>query len=435
MLRLDMKKNRIYLLGVLLALLSVLIYSGYRLYNHYTYTREQVILREGEATEIFIEPDNPATRAAANYLSYTLEQALGVECSIVTEKDDRHPCISISCDDVPLDEEAPVYTVALDNGCLSVHVSSYNRCFESVKAVADRWLQEDCGLRIGGQLRASQAMVSRELSFLPTALTGTFRILTQNLYYEDAGTNGTVAQRAARLFRLIDDYQPDLIGVQECSLKWIPVLQEGLGEQYGYIGIPREGENAGDTEWENAILYRKDRFRLANSGVFWLSNTPDVPQSGLKSGEICRSCTWAVLTDMESGKSLLFSNTHLHQFRDELYQELRARQAEILFRYLRKGDNLLAKYPGFLTGDFNGKTDEPFYTEVSSHYADSKNTAITNSSTVNYTFHDFGADQRPYDYCFHSPESVTILDYRILDDQYGGYVSDHYGILVTAILN
>ena len=39
------------------------------------------------------------------------------------------------------------------------------------------------------------------------------------------------------------------------------------------------------------------------------------------------------------------------------------------------------------------------------------------------------------DFCFHSPHKITVLDYRILDDQYNGYVSDHYGIMVTAVVN
>lgn len=431
-----MNKNRTYLLGVLLALLSVFFYSGYRLYSRYAYTREYVILREGEATEIYIEPDNPATRAAANYLSYTLKQTLGAECSIVTEKDDHHPCVSIFYDEEPLDEEIPVYTVAPEDRSLAIRVSSYNRCFESVKAVTDRWLQEDCGLRDSGELRISRAMVSRELSFLPTALTGTFRILTQNLYYTDEPNGHSVKERAVRFFRLVDDYQPDLIGVQECTLQWKSLLQEGLGEHYEYLGIPREGENADDTEWENAILYRKDRFRLADSGVFWLSNTPDVPQSGLKSGEVIRSCTWAVLRDAETGKMLLYSNTHLHQNWDDTYREVRARQAKILFHYLHSGENPLENYPGFLTGDFNGGMDEPFYTVVTDRYDDARVTAITNSSKVDYTWQGFGTGEVYLDYCFHSPGKVSILDYRILDDRYDGkYISDHFGILITALIN
>ena len=39
------------------------------------------------------------------------------------------------------------------------------------------------------------------------------------------------------------------------------------------------------------------------------------------------------------------------------------------------------------------------------------------------------------DYCFHSPRNVTVLDYHILSDVVEGYVSDHYGLLVTAVLN
>ena len=95
---------------------------------------------------------------------------------------------------------------------------------------------------------------------------------------------------------------------------------------------------------------------------------------------------------------------------------------------------MLTLYPGFLTGDFNGISDEAFYSIVTSWYEDSRTTAIKDSSSVDFSYQNYGNAQYLLDYCFHSPNNVAILDYHILDDQYNGYVSDHYGILVTAIV-
>ena len=102
---------------------------------------------------------------------------------------------------------------------------------------------------------------------------------------------------------------------------------------------------------------------------------------------------------------------------------------------MRKNDNYLELYPGFLTGDFNGSPADFYYEQIIQYYDDSRNTAITNSSAVDYTYQNYGKSERLLDHCFHSPGNVTILDYRILDDLYGGYISDHFGILVTALLN
>ena len=68
-------------------------------------------------------------------------------------------------------------------------------------------------------------------------------------------------------------------------------------------------------------------------------------------------------------------------------------------------------------------------------YRDAASTAITDSSKVHYSYHGYGKEQWMIDYCFHSPRNVTVLDYHILSDVVEGYVSDHYGLLVTAVLN
>ena len=403
-----------------------------------TYRHEAVFLRQAEPALFYIEPDLPETRAAANSFAYTLKQALGTESAIITEKSDSLPTLQIIIGEEEADEtERPEYSVKKEGGDIVIRVAERSSCLGAVMAVAEHWLQADCGLSTPGELRISQRMIDEQLSNLSTAIKGELRILTQNLYYTSAGEGHSVHERAERFFRLVEDYQPDLIGTQECTLRWKKLLQSGLGEHYEYLGIPREGLLADDEEWDDAILFRKDRFELQDYGYFWLSNTPDEPLSQLNYDDFCRSCTWAVLTDTKTGKTLLFTNTHLHHQDDEYYQQLRDRQAEILLRYLRRGENKLAKYPGFLTGDFNGTSDEAFYDTITDWYDDSGKTAITNSSNVNYSYHGFGTVvmQQPLDYCFHSPGNVTVLDYRILDDWYGGYISDHYGILVTAVLN
>ena len=445
--------KKVIILFTIAAIMLFGIRYGNQKYGEYQYNRGTVVAGpETESIAIYIEPDDTATRAAANYLIFSLERTLGIKAETVTEwnetvqgirifcgaeipepvPEQREKFIFITSAEAAVDNENPVYAVRLENNSVNILIPEREDCFGAVKAVTDRWLQKDCGLESRNELRISRAMIDRQLSDLSTAINGELRILTQNLRYCSDNGGNSINERATRFYQLVEEYQPDLIGTQECSLQWTDLLQQDLGDRYEYLGTPQQNRN---DEWDDAILYRKDRFELKDGGTFWLSNTPDIPQSQLNYGELCRICTWALLADLETGETLLFSNTHLHHRRNEFFQEVRTRQAEILFRYLRRGENKLMQYPGFLTGDFNGESDEPFYAQVTAYYEDSGIAAITNSSSVDYTFHDYGQEQLSYDYCFYSPGKVTVLDYRILDDQYDGYISDHYGILVTAVVN
>lgn len=432
-----MRKNMKKVLFVAL-LLVILISVCWAVTNIYAYHREIVLINGDGETAIYIEPDCSASRAAADYLAFAVERELGTELPVVTEMHEGGHYIEILCaaesDDSNPEAETPVYSISLEGENLMIRTQPGCRCFGAVRAIADRWLQVGGGGRNGVELRASRRMIEKELAYLSTAVPGEIRILTQNLRNADDGKGKTVEDRAVWFFRQIKQCKPDLIGTQECTFRWKKILQQGMGDMYGFFGVSTEGPDEEDGEW-NAILYRKDRFVLQDGGTFWLSNTPHTAPSKLNYDGPYRICTWVLLTDTETGKTFLYSNTHLNHKDSEFYQEVRARQAEILLHTLRGNGNKLEEYPGFLTGDFNGESYEPFYPQVTAWYRDAASTAITDSSKVHYSYHGYGKEQWMIDYCFHSPRNVTVLDYHILSDVVEGYVSDHYGLLVTAVLN
>ena len=428
-----MRKPRIFIIAavILLAGLAVGVMA------HFYYGKIVVADPYDARAVIYIEPDNNATRAAANYLALGISRELGFEPLITTTKEDGEQYISILCGtEIGTEPESGEtglnYTLTIDGTGFSVTVPAQEQCFWAVKAVTDRWLQEDCGLK-NGRLSISRYMISRRLSALTADDAGEIRILSQNLRNRDDKGGNSIAERAERFFQLLSQYQPDIIGTQECPIGWLQLLQDRLSEEYAFFGCSREGPGETDGDW-NAIVYRKDRFTLLDGDTFWLSNTPDEPSSLLNYDGSPRICTWAVLHDDVTGKDFLFGNTHLHHIGEELGRKIRSRQAEILMQRLRKG-NKLEKYPGFLTGDFNGTPGEPFYPLITDSYSDSRALAITDRSEVDYTYQAYGNAKVLCDYCFCSPGTVAVLEYNILDDQYDGYVSDHYGVLVTAVLN
>ena len=85
--------------------------------------------------------------------------------------------------------------------------------------------------------------------------------------------------------------------------------------------------------------------------------------------------------------------------------------------------------PVILCGDFNSEPDGPIYTIVTDNgLLDTRKTAATDHSEIDHTFHGFGASTTFLDYIFHS-DALETNRYRIMSDIYGGYVSDHYGVL------
>lgn len=422
--------------GIILA--AAVLTAGYLVFFRLIpYYRAFVVIgSEAEEAAIFIMPDDIATRASANYLAGSVENALGIRPDIVTRKEPGGRYISIVYDEgaeIP-DEEEPLYTLSVEKCGMTIRVHGRDRCFGAVKAVTDRWLQRDCGLKGANELCISRAAAEKQLMWLSTVVNGELKILSQNLRYKSDENGNSIEERAGRFAELVAEYRPDLIGTQECTAEWLRLLQAELGDRYKIYGCSRDGSASESGEW-NAVLYRKDRFTFQNGNTFWLSNTPETEASQLNYSGCIRICTWAQLLDNETGKALLFGNTHLQEGISDSYEAVRARQTDILVRRLQGITAVLSNPPGFLTGDFNGEAGEDYYSEIVNWYVDSRTDAITDSSAVDYSFHGYGQTDALIDFCFHSPDNVTILNYQILDKQYGGYVSDHHGVLVSAVLN
>jgi len=263
-------------------------------------------------------------------------------------------------------------------------------------------------------------------------MTEQIKILSQNLRFRDDPDGNSIAERSERFLKLVTQYKPDIIGTQETTKTWMDYLESTLGKEYAMIGCSRNGRNTVEGEW-NTVLYRKDRFELLKGDTFWLSETPDVEATKLDYKGCLRICTWTLLKDKVTGKEFMFNNTHLQNSAPQA--AVREAQMKILVKHLSDDLGYMKQYPSFMTGDFNAESHEPAYAIITSVLNDAKVSCEKDLSAVNYTFHNYGKAQLTIDYCFHSPERTSVKEYKILDDKYDGYVSDHYGILVTAEIN
>lgn len=179
-------------------------------------------------------------------------------------------------------------------------------------------------------------------------IPGDVSVMSFNIRYGTAadGANSW-PNRQVQVIRVIERHQPDILGVQEALDFQLQEMATKL-PQYARVGVGRDdGRSAGEF---SAILYRRSRFEVREQGTFWFSSTPEVPGSTGWGNNITRICTWARLSDRETGRSFYVYNVHL----DHESAPSRERSAELLAQRVRERGSGGAV---IIMGDFNSGED------------------------------------------------------------------------------
>lgn len=240
------------------------------------------------------------------------------------------------------------------------------------------------------------------------------RIMSFNIRY------GEFDKRKNIVPLLIKEYSPDSLGIQECTYQWYNRLTEILPE-YEFIGV---GRDTGDVSEEcgemSAILFKKDKFTLVDSGTFWLSETPDEVSQGWD-GACRRICTWVILENKATGEQFAHVNTHL----DHEGPEARVNGSQMVKKFALDFD-----MPTVLTGDFNLEKDTDLYKGIiDGGLWDAQDK--TEDTMNGKTYHDYkdGEEGLPIDFIFVNEKVSEVLKYRIVRDKYNGkHSSDHYPV-------
>lgn len=196
---------------------------------------------------------------------------------------------------------------------------------------------------------------------------GTLRIMSYNIRSGDV--NGVpVSDRLDLGVRQIKEVMPDSLGVQEATTKWMKALDRKLW-MYDWVGV---GRDTGGDPRENSgeacpILYLKFRFKLLDSGNFWISETPDEPSLG--PGAACkRICTWAKLKNRFTGDVFVHVNTHF----DHVSEEARVQGGQIVTWFIEEH---FADVPVVFTADMNTTEKGKAYATMTQDLADARFTA------------------------------------------------------------
>ena len=257
------------------------------------------------------------------------------------------------------------------------------------------------------------------------------KVMNFNICCGDDPGDNTIAARAPRVGMIIDRYDPDVIGFQEYTPVWKPLIDGMLGERYEIFNQYRSESNLESTP----ILWKKERFECNRKGYFWLSDTPEVESRGWDELFNCfRICEYVVLQERMSGICFTHMNTHFG-FGDK------GQVASA--RLIGEKSKLISHYPTFVTGDFNMSAGMPGYMEMTKFFCDVNAVTARNSEA---TFHNYGENDATIeeifpalrskgqsilhiDLCFSGDGIVPLKQFIVKDKPGGGFPSDHYALL------
>lgn len=239
---------------------------------------------------------------------------------------------------------------------------------------------------------------------------------------EDWVSRGPVAAAQIRY------HEFEIFGTQECLLHQLEDLVEWL-PGYTYIGVGRDdGKQTGE---HAAIFYKRDRFKVIESGDFWLSETPDKPSKGWDATCCNRLCSWALFEEQQSGKRFYVFNAHYD------HQGVKAR-VESSKLVLKRIDEIAGDHPVIFMGDLNGDHESEWYNflETSEELQDTFN-MVDDPYAVNGSYNGFGRrteSKRIIDHVFVSKHFEAAKWGILTDTFHGRFPSDHFPVVVDLIL-
>lgn len=242
-------------------------------------------------------------------------------------------------------------------------------------------------------------------------------------------------KRRDMLFDLLKQENADLVGLQEAFRFQVDEILAAV-PQYAVVGVGRDDGKAGGEA--SCILFRRDRFHVAESGTFWFSDTPNLPGSRTWGNRYNRISSWARFIDRD-GTAFYHYNLHL----DHEVQISREKSADLLLARIRT--RAFPTEPVIVTGDFNSGEDNPALheltgvpgvkREVPPAFVDTYRLLHPAEKTVGtFTAFKFGdLDGDKIDYVLVPPGTPVTEAAIVRTSRNGHYPSDHFP--VTAIVS
>ena len=245
------------------------------------------------------------------------------------------------------------------------------------------------------------------------------RVMSFNILSEEWTAEAKdIEARAVGVVGCITYYEPDVIGIQEVSVKWYGILKEYLGDMYEFVNTDANGTKNG---CYTGLAYKKSTVKLIDKELTYYT---------VYNSKRLRVINMGLFETIETGKRFIVTDTHFNaNHKDATTENLnRVQQAT---EFIAKIDSYRKKYncPIIMTGDFNSKDGTDPYNKIMSDtlISEAKYTAQTKGS-VFLTYHNLGtmpgSAKESIDHIFYTGD-ITPLYYTTLIDQYLVVSSDH----------
>ena len=260
------------------------------------------------------------------------------------------------------------------------------------------------------------------------AVAQTFNVVTYNIRL-NTSADGINAwpNRKEMVTALLQFHDVAIFGLQEAKHEQIMDIEERMP---GFVRIGT-GRDDGKTGGEySPVFYDGGKFRILESGQFWLSETPDTPGKGWDAA-FPRIVTWGKFRIRGTSKKFFFFNTHF----DHVGNVARANSSRLILEKINRLNP--GNLPVIVTGDFNLTPGSEPITLILQKLRDSS--VITNTppygpaGTFNSFRRDHPLDQR-IDYIFVN-DKVKVRKYGVLTDGWDNrWPSDHLPVLSQVTL-
>lgn len=257
-----------------------------------------------------------------------------------------------------------------------------------------------------------------------------------NLYDQNLDEVNRWPQRLPRIVELIEEMQPDIIGVQELYQNQLDDLLPYINDTFKFYSKP-----CGDGEF-NGIFYRKDRFEILDSTIWYMTEGSNGPGTD--------TLTMLKLKDLKTNQVFAVFNSHL------AFSKINKRESQA--RFIAEHVAPFAKQiPVIFTGDLNTFPNRldlvnlPAYDGdyihrilTKDHLKDAKETALLGHLGPLSTFTNVSDDGVPFtglgtpgvflDHIYVS-KGITVLLHAVHPGTVNGHFpSDHMPVLMDFIL-
>lgn len=245
-------------------------------------------------------------------------------------------------------------------------------------------------------------------------------IMSFNIRYDnpnDEKNSWTKANRKQKAIKTIKKYHPAVLGLQEALHHQITDVAKEL-KNYDWVGV---GRDDGKTKGEYVpIFYDKNKFKLLNSGYFWLSETPEKPSLGWDATCCNRITTWIHLK--EKNNDFYVFNTHF----DHEGVIAQQKSSKLLISKIKTITN---GKPTIILGDFNSIPNSKPIQILTKKFVDTYKKDTSNIKSTFNGFKNYLTPKKRIDYIFVSKQ-ITIKNSTIISDKIDNlFPSDHLPVL------